>query len=208
MPIKDNSYDMKNIHLQVGSLELGGTEVSATASELNDSVAGTTATAAEVNAVADVSAGARLRSKTVAITTLTATETNLFTLPAGAIVLDVILNIHDAAAEAETMDIGTQGTSNDPNGFFEAVPVNSLGVFSARDGVVVTAGGSETYISAKYAGAFMTRGYVVGTNAAEDFGLFVSKPWYVATADPVSYTLSDTVTSFAATVTVMYLDMA
>ena len=193
MPIKDNSYDMKNIYLQIGSLELDGTEV--------------TATAAEVNAVADASGGSRLRSKTVAITTLTTAETDLFTLPAGALVLDVILNVTDAAAETETMNVGTQGTSNDPNGFFEAVPVNALGVWSARDGVAITAGGTETYISAKYTGALLTRGYVVGTNAADDFGVFQAKPWYVATADPVSYTLSSTVTSFAATVTVLYLDL-
>lgn len=208
------SVDQRGLTLRVQNLELGstgphvaGTELTSTAAELNLNT-GQTATAAEVNAVADASAGARLRAKTVAITTLTATETDLFTLPAGAIVLDVIVNITDASAEANTMDVGTQGTSNDPNGFVEALPTNSLGIWSMRDGAVVTAGGTETYYSAKYTGALLTRGYIVGTNVDQDYGLFLSKPWYVATADPVSYTLSGTTTSFAASITVLYLDLA
>lgn len=150
-------------------------------------------------------AGTGLRYKKVAISTLSSTETDLFTLPAGAIVLDVIASITDASAEVNTIMVGTQGTSNDPDGFLVGVPTNALATISARSGVVVTVGGTETYISAKYAGAFMTNGYIVGTNAASDFGLFVPAVKYFADADPVSYTLSGATTSFAATITVVYL---
>ena len=48
----------------------------------------------------------------------------------------------------------------------------------------------------------------VGTDANVDTGSFSSRPWYVATADPVTYTLSGTVTSFAASITVIYLDVS
>lgn len=185
------------------------TLLTSTNAELNI-LTGVTATAAEINAVADSSAGAGLRAKTVAITTLTATETNILTLPAGAIVLDVIVNITDASAEANTIDVGTQGTSNDPDGFIVALPTNALGTFSAERGNAntVTVGLNETFrTGSNITGTFLTKAYLAGSDAAEDTGIFVPKPWYVATADPISYTLSATTTSFAATITVVYISL-
>lgn len=149
-----------------------------------------------------------LRYKKVAITTLTATETDLFTLPAGAIVLDVIVNITDASAEANTIDVGTQGTSNDPNGFIAALATNATGTFSAAMGNAnaVTVGLNETFRTGNsFTGALLQKAYLAGSDAAEDTGIFVPKPYYIATADPVSYTLSGTTTSFAASVTVVYV---
>lgn len=54
-------------------------------------------------------------------------ETNTsFSFPAnGAILLNAWLNITDA--EAGTVDVGTQGTSNDPNGIMEAAVTSTLG---------------------------------------------------------------------------------
>lgn len=148
--------------------------------------------------------GSPLRYKKTAVSVFSTAETTLFTLPAGSTVFDVLINITDASAEANTIIVGTDGTSNDPDGFLVGVPTNATGLISARTGVVVTVGGSETYISAKYAGAFMTNGYIVGTNTGSDFGLFVPTPKYIATADPVTYTLSGATTSFAADITVIY----
>ena len=132
------------------------------------------------------------------------------TLPAGAIVLDVILNITDASGQSETIDVGTAGTSNDPNGFFAAVPTNATIILSARDAVTKTTGSNETNISAVYGGALMYPGVIntVGTDVNTDTGSHSSRPWYVATADPVTYTLSGTVTSFVASITVIYLDVS
>ena len=193
------------------SFKIAGTTVAASAAEL-DLTNGLTATTAELNLVADASAqggaGFRVLKHTIAV--FTNVETDILTLPAGAIVLDIILNITDASSEGGTINIGTQGTSNDPNGFFASVPTNALITLSARSPVTMTTGGTETYISAIYEGALMFAGVIglVGTNAADDFGIVHTRPAYFANADPISYTLSETLTSFAATITVIYIDIS
>lgn len=55
-------------------------------------------------------------------------ETNTsFSFPAnGAILLNAWLDVTDAEAAA-TVDVGTQGTSNDPNGIMEAADLSTLG---------------------------------------------------------------------------------
>lgn len=185
------------VNFGAGNWRIGDTAVGATAAELN---------------VLDKSASglAIQRVSYHALAVFDTTETTTVTLPAGAIVLDVILNITDASGQSETINVGTAGTSNDPNGFFAAVPTNATIILSARDAVTKTTGSNETYISAVYGGALMYPGVIntVGTDANEDTGSFSSRPFYVATADPVTYTLSGTVTSFAASITVIYLDVS
>lgn len=169
------------------------------------------ATHAEINAVADVSAGATMRAYTADMDILTNVETTVITLPVGAIVYDVIVNITNASAEAATVDVGTAGTSNDPNGFFASLATDAVGCFSASAGNanVITAGGSETYrTGSNFTGALLTKAYLAGSNAAEDTGIFASKPWFVATADPITYTRSGTVTSHSASITVIYMDVS
>ena len=67
-------------------------------------------------------------------TTETQTE---FTLPTNAITRDVYLNVITADA-TETVDVGTAGTSNDPNGFLAAVSLASTGIVkgSLADGAI------------------------------------------------------------------------
>ena len=151
---------------------------------------------------------ALVRVKKAAISVLTTAETTLFTMPASSLILDVIFSITDASAEANTINIGTDGTSNDPDGFFAVVPTNATGLFSAMAGNVnaVTVGLNETYRSGNnLVGALLTKAYQAGTDLTEDTGIFVPKPYFLATADPVTYTLSGTTTSFAASVTVLYV---
>ena len=64
------------------------------------------------------------------------TQTN-FTLPDSAIVKDVYLNVITVDA-TETADVGTQGTSNDPNGYLAAVSLATAGIVrgSLADGAV------------------------------------------------------------------------
>jgi len=64
------------------------------------------------------------------------TETE-FTLPASAIVKNVFLNVITVDA-TETVDVGTQGTSNDPNGYLDAVSLATAGLVrgSLADGAV------------------------------------------------------------------------
>ncbi len=64
------------------------------------------------------------------------TETG-FALPTNAVVYDVFLNVITVDA-TETVDVGTTGTSNDPNGFLDAVSLATAGLVrgSLADGAV------------------------------------------------------------------------
>ena len=88
---------------------------------------------------------------------------------------------------------------------------DAVGCFSASAGNAnaITVGGSETYrTGSNFTGALLTKAYLAGSNAAEDTGIFASKPWFVATADPITYTRSGTVTSHSASITVIYMDVS
>jgi len=64
-------------------------------------------------------------------------RTTDFTFPATAIVHDVFLNVITADS-GETVDVGTEGTSNDPDGFLDGASLASTGLVfgSLADGSV------------------------------------------------------------------------
>lgn len=115
-----------------------------------------------------------------------AERTTNFTLPAGCIVHDVYINVLTADA-TETVDIGTEGTSNDPNGYASLLSLAATGI--VRPGVTVTTGSNESYFSAATRGALLAT-FVAGTDATTDVGTYVEHPHILATADPVSFTCS------------------
>ena len=94
-----------------------------------------------------------------------------FTLPASAIVKDVFLNVITVDA-TETVDVGTQGTSNDPNGYLAAASLATAGLVfgSLADGAVTR-------------GALLFEITEATTAAAR-------KPDITAGGDPISYTCS------------------
>lgn len=101
-------------------------------------------------------------------TTETQTE---FTLPASAIVHDVFLNVITVDA-TETVDVGTQGTSNDPDGYLVAASLATAGLVkgSLLDGSVTR-------------GALLFEITEATTAAAKTDNI-------TAGGDPVSYTCS------------------
>lgn len=109
-----------------------------------------------------------------------------FSFPTKAIVHDVYINVITVDA-TETVDIGTMGTSNDPNGFASLLSIATAGI--VRPGVTVTAGGTETYYSAATRGALLAT-FLAGSNTATDVGTYVEFPCLTAGGDPVSYTCS------------------
>ena len=113
-------------------------------------------------------------------------RTTAFTLPAGCIVHDVYINVRTADA-GETVDIGTEGTSNDPNGYASLLSLANEGI--VRPGVTVTAGANETYFSAATRGALLAT-FLAGSNVTGDVGTYVEHPHVLATADPLSFTCS------------------
>jgi hypothetical protein len=106
-----------------------------------------------------------------------AERTTDFTFPVGTgncvycIVKDVFLNIKTVDA-TETVDVGTEGTSNDPNGFLAAASLATEGIVigSLADGAVTR-------------GALLYEITEATTAAAR-------KPAVISAADPVSYTCS------------------
>ena len=94
-----------------------------------------------------------------------------FTLPASAIVRDVFLNVITVDA-TETVDVGTQGTSNDPNGNLQGASLATAGLVfgSLADGAV-------------------TRGALL-FEVTEAVTAAARKPDITAGGDPVSYTCS------------------
>lgn len=72
----------------------------------------------------------------------TAETQTAFTLPTNAVVHDVYLNVI-AVDATETVDVGTMGTSNDPNGYLAAADIGTatgLVQGSLADGATVTLG--------------------------------------------------------------------
>ncbi len=100
----------------------------------------------------------------------TSEQTTDFTFPASAIVHDVFINVITADA-TETVDVGTAGTSNDPNGFLAGASLANTGLVfgSLADGAVTR-------------GALLFEITEATTAAARN-------P-YIIGADPVTYTCS------------------
>ena len=94
-----------------------------------------------------------------------------FTLPTNAIVHDVYLNVITVDA-TETVDVGTAGTSNDPNGFLATASLATAGLVygDLADGAVIR-------------GALLFEITEATTAAAR-------RPCITAGGDPVSYTCS------------------
>lgn len=101
----------------------------------------------------------------------TAETETAFSFPAKAIVHEVYLNVITADA-TETVDVGTMGTSNDPDGFLVAASLANTGIVygSLADGAVTR-------------GALLYEITEATTAAAP-------RPCLTASSDPVSYTCS------------------
>lgn len=100
------------------------------------------------------------------------TVTN-FTLPDSAIVNDVFLNVITADA-TETVDVGTTGTSNDPNGYLSAVSLATAGLVKGdlADGAITL-------------GALLLEETGTGADVA-----YARTRDITAGGDPISYTCS------------------
>jgi hypothetical protein len=112
-------------------------------------------------------------------------ETTLFTLPAKFMVQDVFVDVITAEATGgtKTIDVGTAGTSNDPDGFIDGASV--AGIAKVRGQATVTTGSAETYYSANTRGVLLSD-YLAGGNAGDNFGVYREKPDFTAGGDPVT----------------------
>lgn len=130
-------------------------------------------------------------------------ETNTsFSFPTnGAIILNAWIYVDDG--ESGTMDVGTQGTSNDPDGILDGIDLTNTGYVVPQ--AVLTTGLNETYVSAATFGA-LTHQIVLGTDAAGDTGFVAARPTFVTGGDPVSITSSGDLNSCSGKLYITYIE--
>lgn len=140
------------------------------------------------NEVMSANAGQRcLKRVAFGAAELGGVETNTsFAFPAGGAILHNAF-IYVADGESGTMDVGTQGTSNDPDGILDGISLASTGwVFPT---VTLTTGLNGQYISATTFGA-LSHKIDLGTDDDGDSGFVIPQPTLITGADPVSITSS------------------
>jgi hypothetical protein len=162
---------------------------------------------AEVDGVLDLSAVGAVRKIAkipFGATELGGSETNTsFTFPAGGAILHgAWWQVTDG--EAGTMDVGTQGTSNDPDGILDGVDLTNIGIFTPN--AVTTTGLNETYISAMTFGALSHRIFV-GSDEAGEKGSILTRPQFITALDPVSITSSGDLNSCSGFVFLDYTEL-
>jgi len=183
-----------------GAIKIAGTAVSASASELN--------------AVADVSAnGAIVKTQTISLSAPSdGTEQDTGTLlPAKAKITDVFLDVTaaEATGTTKTLNIGTLSSEGggDADGFAVDIAVDSTG--QVRPQATVTVGVNETYASANTRGALLSD-YIAGSDLDGDFGLYREVPYLTdsQTAKSISFTAgSADFAEFAGTLIIEYVEV-
>ena len=173
-----------------------------------------TATAAELNAVADLSAnGAIVKTITIAITAAGDTNENdtAIDLPAKAIVTDVLLDVTTAEATAttKTIDVGLLASESggDANGFAVGISTASTGL--VRPVATLTTGTNEVYFSATTRGALLAS-FTAGSDVATDVGTNYETSHLSdsVTAKSISWTAGEAQTEFAGTLIISYIEVA
>lgn len=166
----------------VGGLWIDGTELTATATELN---------------VLDLSANlARSYVKVISITApaSTAEQDTDYDLPALGMVTDVAVLVTAAASAGSVVDVGLLSTSSggDADGFLDGV--SSTGTGTRVGGVTV---GSSGYLVSSTVGTFLQQFNVTTSSGGPGTAIYRQYPNDSVTAKSVSWTINSTGTAFA-----------
>lgn len=159
--------------------------------------------------------GAAMKIKKLSLTTqTTAAETDTgWDLPASSFVIDAFVKVitAEATGTTKTIDVGLKASESggDADGFLDGVSVAATGL--VKGGVNVTAGATETYYSDANPtrGALLRSGYIVGTNAGSDFGLYQER-WHdtdSTTARSVTWTAGSAQTEFVGELYILYMEV-
>ncbi len=137
-------------------------------------------------------------------TELTGSEVNTsFAFPDnGAIALGAWIKVTDG--ESGTIDVGTQGTSNDPDGLLDGISVTSTGTIIPT--ATITTGLAGTYISATTFGALTTL-IDLGTDDDGDSGFIIPRGVFITGGDPVSITSSGDLNSCSGILYIRYIEL-
>lgn len=195
-------------HDGTNGLKLGGTLLTATATELNltdgltattaelNTMAGITATTAELNTAADLSAqGALLRVKKLAITSAPdgSEEDTTFNIPTKSVVLDALVDVTTAESTGgtKTLDVGLLSgeSGGDANGFLDGISVAATGIIK---GVFAqTTGSNNNFVGAAAThtlGELLTNLLIAGEDIAAGGDGVAVKGSHVSNGTAVSVT--------------------
>lgn len=121
-----------------------------------------------------------------------------FDLPSNGFVHDVFVNVitAEATGTTKTIDIGllSSETGGNADGFADGLIVSATGI--VRPQATVTTGLNETYYSANTRGVFLSS-FLVGTDAASDFGVYTEKPHVIGSVTAKSITWTPGSANFA-----------
>ena len=125
-----------------------------------------------------------------------------WTIPTGAVIHDVILQV-DTADASQTLAVGTDGSgSNDPDGFLDDVSVAATGL--VRGVPTFTTGSSEVFFASSTVGDLLAPVQTAGSDAATDVGTYIELPDLTSGGDNLTYTGSDTTNTMAGSIHVIY----
>lgn len=136
-------FNRKPWDIWVRKFKIGATELTATGAELNK-LAGVTATAAQFNKLASIAAGGYLQvveSRSFTETAGAGTWTATVTIPAGAILIDVLFT-NTALWTSQTSATLNVGDGGDADGFFAGVDVKSAPAAGATISALLQSTGS------------------------------------------------------------------
>jgi hypothetical protein len=186
--------------IRTNVLDIGGTELTATATELN--------------AIADVSVnGAIHKVKKISISsTPTGSEQDTtFDLPAKAIVTDVWVDVTTAEATGgtKTLDVGllSSESGGDADGFLDGISVATTGL--KRGIPTFTVGSNETFYASTTRGSLLRTVSLAGADVAGDVGTYHERPHLSdsVTAKSVSYTAgSNDFAEFRGAIYIAYIE--
>lgn len=158
----------RNLHVK-GELRIGDTTLSATGTELN-LISGLTATSTELNKVDGIASGAYLVASQEVTFTETAgagTYTGAVAVPAGATILDIIVNgvaLWDNAG-AVTMKVG----DTDDDGFYTGIDLKATDLLAGESISFALAGGkagayiANSQVSPRYSASARTINGIITT---------------------------------------------
>lgn len=113
------------------------------------------------------------KARIAAASSAFAAETNLFTLPTKAIVVDCFVDVITAEATGgtKTVDVGTSTVSDDPDGFLDGVSV--AGIAMVKGAATFTTGSNETFFASSTYGDLLAPVQIAGSDTATDVGTYL-----------------------------------
>jgi hypothetical protein len=131
-------------------------------------------------------------------------------LPPKAIVLDVFVHVRvaEATGATKTIDVGVLSSESggDADGFVDGLSVATIGLL--RPTRTITTGSNTKFVAASPTRGVLLADHQAGTDVDQDEGLYIEKPFIVAAARSVTYTVgSSGFVEFRGDIYILYFEI-